>query len=926
VFDNYRFHILNLLTIQPKCLVRYVTRVFFPPLILASFLFINVSQAASLGKLTILSSSGQPFRGEVELMFVAPAEASSLSARLAPRTSFNRLGISYHPALELLRFSVERTEGKRIVRITSMQPVHESNLHLLLELSSSQSRMQRSYTMRLDSVKRDDIKKEADSTDAPAPVKEPEQVRDITPVRETVVIQSDEKADDTVRQPARALSADMTLERKITLAPEAAKPEYRPGSATPDVVKKESTYLVNKGDTLRNIVRRFLPDDVSLEQILVATYRNNPEAFIKNNMNLLKEGATIKEPEKRNVEKLHDDTARKIVRGHNIEFHRYREQMARNVAVSPAVSGKAERGDRRQSASGQIARKQPEAATMPQQADRLELSRGEIAKDGRKYVTQEEKIVLEKALEDAKSRIHELEKNVTELQDVLDTVKRDAHTQIAAATAATEAVTKEAAAKEAALKEAITRETAAKEAAMKEAAENAAKANAQTNTQAIPPPVVAPPSPSESETDMQATGTEGSKAKSGITALGARSGEIQPIEKPGTVSSKAAKFTDTLNSWVDKIIKKPVWSAGAGGVLALLALGVFLLRKNQNTQPGKAASSPRKARSSLAARASKAADIDDMQAPKKNIPRIYPEPESKSAKSSRIISGRDYLLAASIYTEEELKEKYGNTDLFAEPKERSVSDWRKPAAPEMVNAFDEEEYIGPDEASARTKELLRKASKVDTAAMEEERATVETIALSVQTPESFHVQEPEMVLEARPEEPVEEPETEEAMLEEPDAEEISVNKVSSPVVKQVMIDKASPELPEEATEDMPEPHDDVEPFNFDFSKINLDLDTKGSKTTLDLGMQISKINLDLDAQMDRQATAEPEQELVQESRLAAERKLTPHEKLMDAKLELALAYMGTADKEGARELLEEIIAQGNEQQANEAKEALTMLA
>lgn len=46
---------------------------------------------------------------------------------------------------------------------------------------------------------------------------------------------------------------------------------------------------------------------------------------------------------------------------------------------------------------------------------------------------------------------------------------------------------------------------------------------------------------------------------------------------------------------------------------------------------------------------------------------------------------------------------------------------------------------------------------------------------------------------------------------------------------------------------------------------------------------------------------------------------------MAAKLELALAYMDMKDKEGARELLEEVIERGTEKQAFEARQALDYL-
>ena len=46
---------------------------------------------------------------------------------------------------------------------------------------------------------------------------------------------------------------------------------------------------------------------------------------------------------------------------------------------------------------------------------------------------------------------------------------------------------------------------------------------------------------------------------------------------------------------------------------------------------------------------------------------------------------------------------------------------------------------------------------------------------------------------------------------------------------------------------------------------------------------------------------------------------------METKIELAAAYLGIGDKEGARELLDEVIQEGAPEQVEKAKEALAKI-
>jgi pilus assembly protein FimV len=101
--------------------------------------------------LSVQSALGQPLRAEVEVTAVARDEAPTLSVRLASQSAFRQANLEFNPALAQLRFDLDkRADGGYVVRITSLQPVNEPFLDVLLELTWATGRVLREYTVLLD--------------------------------------------------------------------------------------------------------------------------------------------------------------------------------------------------------------------------------------------------------------------------------------------------------------------------------------------------------------------------------------------------------------------------------------------------------------------------------------------------------------------------------------------------------------------------------------------------------------------------------------------------------------------------------------------------------------------------------------------------------------------------------------------------------
>ncbi len=109
------------------------------------------AQAAGLGRLSVNSALGQVLAAEIELLSLQPGEFEVLSARVASPEAYRDAKIEYTSALRLLRFSVEkRAGGQPYVKVTSIAPINEPFLDVLIEVTWPSGRLQREYPILLD--------------------------------------------------------------------------------------------------------------------------------------------------------------------------------------------------------------------------------------------------------------------------------------------------------------------------------------------------------------------------------------------------------------------------------------------------------------------------------------------------------------------------------------------------------------------------------------------------------------------------------------------------------------------------------------------------------------------------------------------------------------------------------------------------------
>ena len=365
--------------------------------------FSSAACAAGLGKLTVLSSLGQPLRAEIELTAVSNEEAAGLVAKLAPPDAFRLANIEFNPALLSLRFAVEQRNGRQYIKISSSQPVNEPFVDMLLELTWNSGRLVREYTFLLDPAELRTTQSAQVAAAAPADV----------PSR---------AAAPAARQAAPAAPAPQAAP-----APRVERPNQAEAPAGRAPATAASQYKVKSGDTLGRIAGQLKPADISLDMMLVALYRANPDAFIGNNMNRLKSGQILSVPDSDAIKGAGEGDAHGVVVAHAADFNAYRNKLAGQVAsAAPAKAPEST-----QSAAGKITAKVEERPTAANESkDQLKLSKAAAGGAAGKSaaVGAEDTIAKDHALADATARVKELERNVNDLEKLM-VVKNKAGTE-----------------------------------------------------------------------------------------------------------------------------------------------------------------------------------------------------------------------------------------------------------------------------------------------------------------------------------------------------------------------------------------------------------------------------------------------------------------------------------------------------------------
>lgn len=385
-------------------------------LFLATFVLPFAVNAAGLGRLSVTSGQGQPFQAEVDLVAVKKEEKSSLSARLAPQETFRQANVDYLPLLSTFKATVEtRPDGLPYVKIVSSQPIAEPLLNILIELNWSSGRLLREYTVVLSQAEHD-----AQSSAKPVTQANSMGSAKMEPATDKTLEKTHEKTPASIKRDEKT--------RPVTAEP------------APAAGKTHAIYgPVKQGETLGGIAKDIvLPTGTSFNQMLVALHRANPNAFIDGNMHQLKAGPVLKIPESNAIAAISLTEANKEVHTQTADWNRRRFPPVAEVPeeLKQTVTGKIDRTVEADSIAARESAKEVlklSKGAEPRSGDEdgstgsasQGINPGEkhpahSAAQDRLHALEEDITAKNRALREANERIALLEKNIRELQQLLE--------------------------------------------------------------------------------------------------------------------------------------------------------------------------------------------------------------------------------------------------------------------------------------------------------------------------------------------------------------------------------------------------------------------------------------------------------------------------------------------------------------------------
>ena len=366
--------------------------------------------AAGLGKLNVQSGIGEPLKADIELISVSPEEISSIVAAIASEEAYAAQGIERPASHNNIKVTVAtNTSGIPILKLNSSQPISEPFLDMLLQVDWNSGRLLREYTVLLDPP---GYTGESDASTQP-----------ISTAQTPVV-----KSSNMAATPEANMAQDVPVATKKSGRKHIARATPAPGveASTAGADSTGQEYVTQKGDTLAKIARDMKPDGVSLDQMLVGLYQANPDAFSGDNMNRLNVGKIIRPPTADELNAVTSQDAKKEIKVQTADWNAYRNKLAGIVAEStPAADSEAST----QSSGGKIKTaaedKSMPASTGPK--DVVKLSAGDVKNDAvetkalqaKVTALQEEAIAREKNLKDAQERTAALEKQIADMQKLI---------------------------------------------------------------------------------------------------------------------------------------------------------------------------------------------------------------------------------------------------------------------------------------------------------------------------------------------------------------------------------------------------------------------------------------------------------------------------------------------------------------------------
>jgi pilus assembly protein FimV len=219
----------------------------------------GLGHALGLGNIVMNSALNQPLNAEVELLSVRKGDLTNLVVQLGSAEDFQRVGAERAFFLTKIKFDVvKRKDGTAYIQLSSAQMITEPFLDFVVEAQWSRGRILREFTVLVDPP--------VLSNEAPAPLQQA-----------------------SVTAPSMASTATESVNHQAV--PIRARAEL---SAVSHAAGELVYGPVKHNDTLWVIANNMRPNGVTVNQMMAALVRANPNAFYNGNANQLKAGYVLR--------------------------------------------------------------------------------------------------------------------------------------------------------------------------------------------------------------------------------------------------------------------------------------------------------------------------------------------------------------------------------------------------------------------------------------------------------------------------------------------------------------------------------------------------------------------------------------------------------------------------------------------------------
>ncbi|MCP4929456.1 MAG: hypothetical protein GY918_10430 [Gammaproteobacteria bacterium] len=250
--------------------------------------------ALGLGNISLDSALNEPFAAEIPLQSLGSTDLNLLNVSLATNDTFKRYDLDKPEFLNDFKFTVVNVDnGQPVIRVTSIKPVPEPFVTFLVDVKWASGRLLREYTVLLDPPVFEEAVIQQQSIVKPALTATPFE----TDTAGQVVRQPLQES--VTDEPAPAKEQKNELRAVVEPEPEQEAVAEQPSQVLPEPQAQMlgDSYMTQRGDTLWSIANRTRGDSgLTMNQMMLALFRANPEAFL-GNINALKSGSILRIPE-----------------------------------------------------------------------------------------------------------------------------------------------------------------------------------------------------------------------------------------------------------------------------------------------------------------------------------------------------------------------------------------------------------------------------------------------------------------------------------------------------------------------------------------------------------------------------------------------------------------------------------------------------